>query len=643
MRSRWLLVALLVMLLVGVGSATTLTINLSSDVYDWYVGTTTDGNLTAIRSSTTGLVHGDGTSATTRVLMLQALTTQDNWSAMRRFAYSFDGPAIPDTADITSATLSIYPVLAENGVGDLAIGLTGITPLASGGFQAADYPNVTDTRYASDIPYASIVNTSYVNFTFNEDGIAAISKTGRFNLAMRFAAEIDNNQSAITWASAGISALKVNDYTEGGVGKEPFMTITYEDGAPSEAIEYYAYGDSITRATGGDDLASNGTDVYLTQMVETHDAINTSDNNLDGGSTTSAWGLANFATHGQYEGTEPERVFIMFGTNDRYYGLTGLQTAANLAGIYEGYTANGTSAYVLIHPLKSENGHEWNIYENQYSNITIIETNLTERGIPFVKMYDAIDSNPGNGSPDEVNSTLYYDSVHPNYEGHTLMGEFLWAYLEAEAPAPAPVAAFTANTTAGVSPLAVAFTDSSTNAPTDWDWYIDDVKFSDLQNPEYTFTDVGVYNVTLYAANGASGDSATEYITVTGSVPSVQCQNLTGNITVSLFSNSTTSLGWLWSDPGNITKIAEDGMYVLAFDNSSNSFIGAGYLPESWHRLRIYNQTDFGQLNCTTDELVMTPTPIPIMPSTESNANLNLLQYWPYALALLGFFLVIRK
>ncbi len=71
----------------------------------------------------------------------------------------------------------------------------------------------------------------------------------------------------------------------------------------------------------------------------------------------------------------------------------------------------------------------------------------------------------------------------------------------------APVTGFTANKTSGTSPLAVGFTDSSTNTPTNWDWYwyANETKSSDAQNPVATLT-TGVYNVRLYTSNSAGGD-----------------------------------------------------------------------------------------------------------------------------------------
>ncbi|MBT8507611.1 hypothetical protein AZH53_04155 [Methanomicrobiaceae archaeon CYW5] len=87
----------------------------------------------------------------------------------------------------------------------------------------------------------------------------------------------------------------------------------------------------------------------------------------------------------------------------------------------------------------------------------------------------------------------------------------------------APVAAFTADVTTGTAPLAVQFTDASTNSPTSWAWTFGDGASSTAQNPSHSYTDPGTYTVTLKATNAAGTDTETKtgYITVTGtSVPS---------------------------------------------------------------------------------------------------------------------------
>lgn len=80
-----------------------------------------------------------------------------------------------------------------------------------------------------------------------------------------------------------------------------------------------------------------------------------------------------------------------------------------------------------------------------------------------------------------------------------------------------PVAAFSGTPTSGDFPLVVNFTDASTNGPTSWSWTFGDGGSSTSQNPQYTYTAAGSYNVTLTATNafGSDPETKTGYITVT--------------------------------------------------------------------------------------------------------------------------------
>jgi lysophospholipase L1-like esterase len=185
---------------------------------------------------------------------------------------------------------------------------------------------------------------------------------------------------------------------------------------------YYAYGDSISSARDSDYDST-----YVMQMRDTYNATATAAHNTDGSGMTSMWGLNNIATH-----SNAENEFIMFGVNDRGgYHLTGLQTAENLASMYNYLQANGTKPYILINTLVANDTYTGsNTSVQQRDNITIIQNNLSERGIPFVKMYDAIDSIPGNGVPDEIDPDLLgSDGIHPTYDAHTIMATYLWNHL----------------------------------------------------------------------------------------------------------------------------------------------------------------------------------------------------------------------
>ncbi|NPE28726.1 PQQ-binding-like beta-propeller repeat protein [Methanococcoides sp. SA1] len=81
----------------------------------------------------------------------------------------------------------------------------------------------------------------------------------------------------------------------------------------------------------------------------------------------------------------------------------------------------------------------------------------------------------------------------------------------------APTADFTADTTSGTEPLAVQFTDMSTDAESwSWDFDNDGVKDSIEQNPQFDYTNAGTYTVSLTVSNTAGSNTETkvDYIVV---------------------------------------------------------------------------------------------------------------------------------
>jgi PKD repeat protein len=85
-------------------------------------------------------------------------------------------------------------------------------------------------------------------------------------------------------------------------------------------------------------------------------------------------------------------------------------------------------------------------------------------------------------------------------------------------------AGFTANTTSGQVPLTVRFDDESTGSPASWTWDFGDGAVSTEQNPLHTYSEPGVFNVSLCVEdlNGAN-DTLAEggYITVYAPPPAI--------------------------------------------------------------------------------------------------------------------------
>lgn len=86
-----------------------------------------------------------------------------------------------------------------------------------------------------------------------------------------------------------------------------------------------------------------------------------------------------------------------------------------------------------------------------------------------------------------------------------------------------PVANFTVDTTSGDAPLAVQFTDTSTNSPTTWAWDFDNNGSTDstVQNPQFTYLTAGQKTVTLTASNGAGSSVKTRVNLITVTAPPV--------------------------------------------------------------------------------------------------------------------------
>jgi len=97
-------------------------------------------------------------------------------------------------------------------------------------------------------------------------------------------------------------------------------------------------------------------------------------------------------------------------------------------------------------------------------------------------------------------------------------GETKTNYITASTPPSPPVANFTGNPTSGNAPLAVSFTDTSTNSPTAWSWTFGDGGTSTVRNPSHTYA-AGTFTVSLTATNagGSDGETKTNYISVQAS------------------------------------------------------------------------------------------------------------------------------
>jgi large repetitive protein len=188
-------------------------------------------------------------------------------------------------------------------------------------------------------------------------------------------------------------------------------------------------------------------------------------------------------------------------------------------------------------------------------------------------------------------------------------------------PVVAPVASFTSNVTSGTAPLAVQFTDSSSNSPTSWSWDFGDGNTSVEQNPVYTYSVPGTYSVSLNASNavGSNVTSIIDYITI--STPAI-IASFTANVTSGIApltvqftdssSNSPTSWSWDFGD-GN-TSAEQSPVYTYVTPGTYNVSLTASNAGGS---------NTSAMVNYISVNAQPSPSPSPVVPVASFSANVT--------------------
>ena len=133
-------------------------------------------------------------------------------------------------------------------------------------------------------------------------------------------------------------------------------------------------------------------------------------------------------------------------------------------------------------------------------------------------------------------------------------------YWEVGQTIPPPVASFTTNTTSGVSPLAVQFTDTSTNTPTSWSWKRSNLtwsvgeEFSTDENPVQSFV-TGNWSINLTATNAAGSDLSDQTTWINVTAPPPPPRSLIQTITHDFGSEITYALVTL-TKPGEVFSVS---------------------------------------------------------------------------------------
>ena len=195
----------------------------------------------------------------------------------------------------------------------------------------------------------------------------------------------------------------------------------------------------------------------------------------------------------------------------------------------------------------------------------------------------------------------------------------------------APEISFTANATSGTVPLAVAFTDTSTNTPSAWTWSFGDGGTSTLQNPVHTFITPGTFTVTLTATNygGSKSLVRSDYISMTGQNPPVAgfSSNLSAGsapLAVNFTDTSTNApiaCNWTFGDGGTSTLQNPVHVYTTA-GRFTVSLLATNYgVNQSMTRKNYTTVYPSPPVASFTSDLTSGPTPFTVSFSdTSSNS-----------------------
>ncbi len=265
---------------------------------------------------------------------------------------------------------------------------------------------------------------------------------------------------------------------------------------------------------------------------------------------TAIWSIPTSATAKQYDIVADNQASGTIGTYGAYDaidnpGWQGFSVTTGPSAPVAAFTADVTSgmAPLMVHFTDTSTGSPtswaWDIDNN--GNIDYTTQNPTHTYNSVGTYSVKLTATNAGGSDDETK--LDYIVV---------------------AALPAPVANFYADTTSGMAPLTVHFTDTSTGSPTSWAWDIDNDGDTDYstQNPIHTYNSAGTYSVKLMATNAGGSDDEikTNYIsvlvTITVTRVPISDESNTGGFTTSP----------LWSKVDETTP--NDSDYIIGVSNS---------------------------------------------------------------------------
>lgn len=211
------------------------------------------------------------------------------------------------------------------------------------------------------------------------------------------------------------------------------------------------------------------------------------------------------------DASQPERKIWINDECDALYAGTARSASSEEATAYATFTDVDTSdvasahAIAIISSAGDSGKSKFFMNENEYTGFWADYLSSPQIGFSSYDVTAAITSGA---------NTARIQSYDPGTGGDNLYAQNVILIVEKTTNAPA--AAFTATATNGLAPVSATFTDASTNNPVSWKWEyrIADngawTEFSTDQNPTFSFTTAGTYDIRLTATNAGGSNTATK-------------------------------------------------------------------------------------------------------------------------------------
>lgn len=478
------------------------------------------------------------------VALFDSTSTTNNITLMDRAVVIFNTSIIPDADTVGSSKIVMRAGSEAGSLGDMGIGITKF--VIDGGIDGNDWNNFQDTRYASDIPLSSFQAGVFSNWSLNAAGISNISKTSPSGFMIRSGWDISNSPPDLSGTNGFYSYASIyNDE----IYDQIFLETTYDSQPPVTSFSANVTSGTTPLNVGFSDGSANTPTSWEWKWFANETVSSTSQNPT----TVLASGTYNVrlkATNAGGSDWENKTSYIT--VSPRYSNFTANSTYGQQP-LQVGFTdiSNGVP-----------NDWDWYFFANETkSSDSQNPTVSLAVGVYNIRLY----TKNSYGESDWENKTTYITVSNAT-----------------------PVSAFAANATSGTTPLAVTFTDSSTNNPANWSWYwyANESVSSVLQNPSTVFT-AGAYNIRLRTGNdgGSDWENKTTYIT--------------SNARVSAFSANTTSgmdsVGVLFTDASN--GAANDWDWYLSNDETKDSDLQnptATFTP-GLYSVRLYTRNAYGE------------------------------------------------